>query len=66
MKPNWKLLGVAVPGTAALALLLLVLVAYQYGNQPSMSDSEGAAEIGAIIGGLLTFTWPIRLLMRWG
>jgi hypothetical protein len=64
MKPNWRLLALTVPGAGALALLVLVLITYQDGNQPSMSDMERVAEIGAIIGGLLTFTWPVRLLMR--
>jgi hypothetical protein len=64
MKLNWRLLALTVPGAGALALLVLVLIAYRDGNQPSMSDMERVAEIGAIIGGLLTFTWPVRLLMR--
>ena len=64
MKPNWRLLAIAVPAVAALAALVLVLVAYQCGSQLSMPDVELAAELGAGLGGLLTFTWPVRLLMR--
>ena len=64
MKPVWSLLAITVPGGGALALLVLVLVAYQYGNQPSHQDMALAAELGAAIGGALTFTWPLRLLKR--
>jgi hypothetical protein len=64
MKLNWLLLAIAVPGGGALALLALVLIAHQYGNQPSMPDLGLAAELGAAIGGALTFTWPFRLLKR--
>ncbi len=64
MKPNWRLLAIAVPAAAALAALVFMLVAYQSGSQLSMPDMVLAAELGAGLGGLLTFTWPIRLLMR--
>lgn len=64
MKPSWSLLAIAVPVGAAGAILALALIAYQYGNQPSSSDMELAAELGAGIGAALTFTWPFRLLKR--
>lgn len=64
MKSNWTLLAITVPGGSALALLALVLLAYQYGNQPSTPDMQLAAELGAAIGGALTFTRPFQLLKR--
>jgi hypothetical protein len=64
MKPSWTLLAIAVPACGALALLALVAVTYGYGNQPSMPDMELAAELGAAIGGVLTFTWPFRSLLK--
>ena len=64
MKSNWTLLAITVPGGGALALLALVLIAYQYGNQPSTPDMQLAAELGAAIGGALTFTRPFQLLKR--
>jgi presenilin-like A22 family membrane protease len=53
MKPNWLLLGIAILGGAALSSLILILVAYQYGNQPSVRDLELAAVLGGAIGGML-------------
>jgi hypothetical protein len=64
MKSNWSLLAITVPGGGVLALLALVLVTYQYGNLPSMSDMQLATELGAAIGGALTFTRPFQLLKR--
>jgi hypothetical protein len=64
MKSRWSLLAIAAASGGAMAALTLVLVAYQYGNQPSASDMELAAELGAAIGGTLIFAWPLRFLMR--
>lgn len=64
MKSNWSLLAITVPVGGAVALLVLVLLAYQYGNQPSTTDMQLAAELGAAIGGALTFTRPLQLLKR--
>jgi hypothetical protein len=41
-------------GGGALALLTLVLVAFQYGNLPSVLDMGLATGVGAAIGGVLT------------
>jgi len=64
LKPIWLLLAIAVPSGGTVALLALVLFGYQYGNQPSASDTELAAELGAGIGAALIFTWPFQLLKR--
>jgi hypothetical protein len=64
MKPIWSLLAISVPVGGIAALLVLVLVGYQYGNPPSASDMELAAELGGAIGAALTFTWAFRLLKR--
>ena len=64
MKSNWSLLAITVPGGGALAFLALVLVAYQYGHLPSIPDMQLAAELGAGIGGVLTFTRPFQSLKR--
>ena len=64
MKSNWSLLAITVPGGGALALLALVLIAHQYGDLPSMSDMQLAAELGAAIGWALAFTRPFQLLKR--
>jgi hypothetical protein len=53
MKPNWPLRISAILGGGALTLLALVLVADQYGNQPSMPDLGLAAGLGAAIAGAL-------------
>jgi 4-amino-4-deoxy-L-arabinose transferase-like glycosyltransferase len=54
MKRNWSLRLTAILGGGAITLLALVLVAYQYGNRPSMSNMELAAGLGAAIAGVLT------------
>ncbi len=54
MKRKWPLRVLAVLGGGCLTLLALVLVASQYGNQPSLPSMELAAGIGAAIGGALT------------
>ena len=63
MRRSWFLLA-TIFGCGAMAMLALVLVAYQYDNQPSTADMRLAAELGATIGGTLFFTWPFRLLTR--
>ena len=65
MRGSW-FLPATIFGGGATALLALVLIAYQYDNQPSIPDMTLAAELGAAIVGALTFTWPFRLLRRWG
>jgi hypothetical protein len=64
MKSTWSLLATAVASGGAMAAVALAVVAYQHGSQPSASDMELAAELGAAIGGTLLFAWPLRLLMR--
>ena len=54
MKRKWPLRVLAILGGGTLTLLALVLFAYQYGNQPSVSDMELAAGLGAAFGGALT------------
>ena len=64
MKTTLSLLLIGVPLGGAVTVLALVVASYRYGNQPSATDMELAAELGAAIGGALTFTWPFRLLKR--
>jgi hypothetical protein len=54
MRWNWPLRLTAMFGGGALALLTLVLVAFQYGNLPSVSDMGIATGVGTAIGGVLT------------
>lgn len=63
VRARWVLLATVFAGSAA-ALLAFMLVAYRHGNQLSIPDMTFAGEIGAAIGALLTFTWPVRLLRR--
>ena len=46
--------GISVLGCGGLTLLALVLVANEYGNEPTVSGMELAAGLGAAIGGALT------------
>jgi hypothetical protein len=64
MKSIFPLPAIAIASGGALAALTLVLVAHKFGNQPSMTDLEGAAELGGAIGGTLVYAWPFRLLTR--
>ncbi len=54
MRRNWPLHLTAMFGGGALALLTLVLVAFQYGNLPSVLDMGLATGAGAAIGEVLT------------
>jgi hypothetical protein len=64
MKSIFSLLAIAIVSGGAIAAITLLLVARQFGNQPSVTDLEGAAELGAAIGGTLIYVWPFRRLVR--
>ena len=64
MKSIISLLAIAIASGGAVATITLMLVPRKFGNQPSITDLEGAAELGAAIGGILVFAWPFRSLTR--
>jgi hypothetical protein len=64
LKLNWPLLVCAIVSGGALANVGLLFVTNIKGVWPTVADMQLAAELGAAIGGTLTFTAPFRLLKR--